>query len=233
MKISTLHLPSSIAFAVLLAALALHAQAAGESVFYFDGKEDRTMSVTSSTFTPTHPECCKPKATKEPFVIPAPKEEVAPPPPPPVAPEPIVQKEGDSDGDGVVDSKDECPETPKGYKVDPKGCPRSVTLHLNFASNSSVLPTSADKDINALTEFMNENSAATISIIGHTDSTGKKAKNQTLSENRAQALGTRLVQNGIAANRIKTSGKGLSEPIASNKKPLGRAQNRRIEIQIR
>jgi OOP family OmpA-OmpF porin len=223
MKISTLHL-------ALFVGLALHAQAAERTVSYFDGKEDRTISVTSSTFTPTHPECCTPKAPKEPFVIPAPKEEVAPPPPPPA---PVAQQESDSDGDGVVDSKDECPDTPKGYKVDPKGCPRSVTLHLNFASNSSVLPASADKDINALTEFMNENSAATISIIGHTDSTGKKAKNQTLSENRAQALGTRLVQNGIAANRIKTSGKGLSEPITSNKKPAGRAQNRRIEIQIR
>jgi outer membrane protein OmpA-like peptidoglycan-associated protein len=229
MKISTLHLPSSIAFTALLAGLALHAQAAGESISYFDGKEDRTMSVTSSTFTPTHPACCTPKAPKEPFVIPAPKEEVAPPPPP----APVILKESDSDNDGVVDSNDQCPDTPKGYKVDPKGCPRNVTLHLNFASNSSVLPASADKDVNALTEFMNENPAATITIIGHTDSTGQKAKNQTLSENRAQALGTRLVQNGIAANRIKTSGKGISEPISSNKKPAGRAQNRRIEIQIR
>jgi OOP family OmpA-OmpF porin len=150
-----------------------------------------------------------------------------------LAPLPAAEIEKDSDSDGIFDSKDECPDTPKGYKVDPKGCPRSVTLHLNFASNSSVLPASADTDVNALTDFMKENPAASITIIGHTDSTGKAAKNQLLSENRAQALGTRLVQNGIAANRIKTSGKGLSQPVASNKTPSGRAQNRRIEIQIR
>lgn len=200
----------------------------GDTITYFDGKTEQTMKVTSSTFAPTHPECCIPKAPKEPFVIPEPKKEATPPPPPP---EPVVEK--DSDGDGVVDSKDECPDTPKGYKVDPRGCPRSVTLHINFASSSNIIPASADKDVTTLTEFMNENPAAAITIIGHTDSTGKAAKNQLLSENRAQALGTRLVQNGIAANRIKTSGKGLSQPVASNKTPSGRAQNRRIEIQIR
>lgn len=230
MKISMSHLPSSIAFTALLSGLALHVQAAEQSVSYFNGEENRTMSVTSASFTPTHPECCTPKAPKGPFIVPEPK--VVTPPPAP-APEPVIQKEGDSDGDKVLDSKDECPNTPKGYKVDTKGCPRSVTLHLNFASGSSILPESADKDITALTEFMNENTAAIITIIGHTDSTGKKAKNQVLSEDRAKALGARLVHNGIAPERIKTSGKGLSEPIASNKKPAGRAQNRRIEIQIR
>lgn len=212
----------------LISGFSIHAQAAEETVTYFDGENTQTMSVKSITFAPTHPDCCTPKAPKEPFVVPEPQKEVTPPLP---APEPVVEK--DSDGDGVVDVKDECPDTPKGYKVDTKGCPRSVTLHINFASSSSVIPASADKDVTTLTEFMNENPAATITIMGHTDSTGKAAKNQLLSENRAQALGTRLVQNGIAADRIKTSGKGLSQPIASNKTPLGRAQNRRIEIQIR
>ncbi|MDP3291440.1 MAG: OmpA family protein, partial [Sulfuricurvum sp.] len=75
--------------------------------------------------------------------------------------------------------------------------------------------------------------AATMSIIGHTDSSGSKIKNQTLSENRANALGSRLIQNAIASDRIKISGKGSSEPIVSNKTPEGRAQNRRIQILIR
>lgn len=221
-------MPFALTFIALISGFSIHAQAAEETVTYFDGENTQTMSVKSIKFAPTHPDCCTPKAPKEPFVVPEPQKEVTPPPP---APEPVVEK--DSDGDGVVDVKDECPDTPKGYKVDTKGCPRSVTLHINFASSSSVIPASADKDVTTLTEFMNENPAATITIVGHTDSTGKAAKNQLLSENRAQALGTRLVQNGIAADRIKTSGKGLSQPIASNKTPLGRAQNRRIEIQIR
>jgi OmpA-OmpF porin, OOP family len=230
MKISTSNLSTSIAFtALLLGGFVIQAQATEQNVSYFDGKEDRNMSVTSSRFTPTHPDCCTKKVSLEPSIIPEQKEATLLPPPP--TPEPIIEK--DSDGDGVVDSIDECPNTPKGYKVDPKGCPRSVTLHINFASNSSVLPSSADSDVNVLTDFMNENPAATITIIGHTDSTGKAVKNQLLSENRAKALGSILEHNGIASERIKTSGKGLSEPIASNKKPAGRAQNRRIEIQIR
>lgn len=182
-------------------------------------------------FAPTHPDACsEKKAAQTPIVIPEPKVAEALPPPPPAA---VIPKESDSDNDGVVDSKDECPDTPKGYKVDTKGCPSSVTLHLNFASNSSTLPVSAEKDIKELTEFMNENPAAVITIIGHTDSTGKKAKNQVLSENRAKALSSRLIQNGITSERIKASGKGVNEPIASNKTPKGRAENRRIEILIR
>lgn len=195
-----------------------------------------TMSMQSlygesnvTYFAPTHPDACSEKKTVQtPIIIPEPKVEITSPPPPP-----IIQKESDRDNDGIVDSNDQCPDTPKGYKVDSKGCPSSVTLHLNFASNSSILPASAESDIATLTKFMEENPAATMSIIGHTDSSGPKAKNQTLSENRANALGSRLIQNSIASDRIKISGKGSSEPIVSNKTPDGRAQNRRIQILIR
>lgn len=196
-----------------------------------------TMSIQSlygdsnvTYFAPTHPDACsEKKAVEVPIAIAEPKAAEVPPPPP----APMIPKESDSDNDGVVDSKDQCPDTPKGYKVDTKGCPSSVTLHLNFASNSSTLPASAEADIATLTTFMEENPAATMSIIGHTDSTGSRAKNQTLSENRAKALGSRLMQNSIASDRIKMSGKGSSEPIVSNKTPKGRAENRRIQILIR
>lgn len=195
-----------------------------------------TMSIQSlygesnvTYFAPTHPDACSEKKTVQtPIIIPEPKVEITSPPPPP-----MIQKESDRDNDGIVDSNDQCPDTPIGYKVDSKGCPSSVTLHLNFASNSSILPASAESDIATLTKFMEENPAATMSIIGHTDSSGPKAKNQTLSENRANALGSRLIQNSIASDRIKISGKGSSEPIVSNKTPDGRAQNRRIQILIR
>ena len=208
-----LHFHTNAAFSMLLLTMSMQSLSAESNVTYF---------------APTHPDACsEKKATQEAVVIPEPKVEAAPPP------EPIVLKERDSDNDGVVDSNDQCPDTPKGYKVDTKGCPSSVTLHLNFASNSSILPSSAEADIAILTTFMEENPAATMNIIGHTDSTGSRAKNQTLSENRANALGSRLIQNSIASDRIKISGKGSSEPIISNKTPAGRAQNRRIEIQIR
>ncbi|SOE48571.1 Outer membrane protein A precursor [plant metagenome] len=72
----------------------------------------------------------------------------------------------------------------------------------------------------------------TIIAVGHTDSTGPEAYNQKLSERRAAAVKTYLVQQGVDTNRIYTEGKGELEPVADNKTRQGRAQNRRVEIEI-
>lgn len=144
----------------------------------------------------------------------------------------VVAVEGDSDLDGVVDSQDKCPHTPKGYVVDENGCPVAVTLHINFATSSYAVPASASKEIEKLKGFMKEYQGYTIDISGHTDSMGKADKNQRLSEKRAKALAKVLVDGGIAADRIKTQGFGESQPIASNIKALGRAQNRRVEVKM-
>ncbi len=71
---------------------------------------------------------------------------------------------------------------------------------------------------------------ATFEIVGHTDNVGSKEKNKQLSADRAAAVKNFLVENGINEARIVTSGKGDSQPVASNKTPEGRAQNRRIEF---
>ena len=203
--------------AVALFAGTLFAQ---NTVTYFDGKEDRTMTVNESSYAPKHPDVCSGKKKAEP--APAPKVEPVPAPIP----------ETDSDEDGVFDSLDKCPGTPKGYKVDAAGCPKSVTLHINFAFNSSVIPESAGADVDGIVRFMNENPASSITIVGHTDIIGRDSYNQPLSEARAKALADKLAANGIDAGRISTDGKGSKEPIASNKTDEGRAQNRRIEILI-
>lgn len=72
----------------------------------------------------------------------------------------------------------------------------------------------------------------TITIIGHTDSTGNDAINNPLSYNRAQAVANYLNQRGVAMNRMSVSGQGSRQPIASNDTLEGRAQNRRVEILI-
>jgi len=69
-----------------------------------------------------------------------------------------------------------------------------------------------------------------VEISGHTDSVGSEEYNQALSLRRAQAVKNWLVQKGIAANRMKTVGKGENEPVASNDTAEGRAKNRRIEF---
>lgn len=156
-----------------------------------------------------------------------------------VAPIPIVVIEQpkaiklDDDKDGVFNDTDKCPNTPKGYKVDADGCPQSVSLHLNFKTGSDVLPQTADKDINTLVHFMQDNPAAIIEIIGHTDNVGAAAKNLQLSKNRAHSLAVRIIENGIPETRISSDGKGLTQPIASNKTKTGKAQNRRIDVKIK
>ncbi|HLV29709.1 MAG TPA: OmpA family protein [Burkholderiaceae bacterium] len=72
----------------------------------------------------------------------------------------------------------------------------------------------------------------TLIAVGHTDSIGSEQYNQGLSERRANSVKNYLVGKGIAADRIYTEGKGETSPIASNATREGRAQNRRVEIEI-
>jgi chemotaxis protein MotB len=71
-----------------------------------------------------------------------------------------------------------------------------------------------------------------IVVAGHTDSEGSADYNQTLSERRAQSIKSYLTRRGVRGNRISTIGYGEYEPVASNNNPKGRAQNRRVEIEI-
>ena len=68
--------------------------------------------------------------------------------------------------------------------------------------------------------------------VGHTDSVGSDAYNQKLSVRRAEAVKAYLVSAGIEANRVYTEGKGKKQPVADNKSAAGRAQNRRVEIEV-
>lgn len=203
---------------ILGMSVALFAQSEPKSVAYTDGKNaSQTMNVETTQFATTHPGICSEK-----------KQEPVEPPKPSAAPQP----EPDSDGDGVIDRLDKCPDTPHGYKVDPAGCPVSVTLHLHFPFDSSVIPVSDYPEVEKLAKVMKENPPAVAIIVGHTDYTGSDEYNQKLSERRAQSLGKKLQENGIEANRIKTSGKGEKEPVATNSTREGRAQNRRTEVTL-
>ncbi|HZH55927.1 outer membrane protein OmpA [Yanghanlia caeni] len=72
----------------------------------------------------------------------------------------------------------------------------------------------------------------TLIAVGHTDSIGSEQYNQGLSERRANSVKNYLVGKGIPADRIYTEGKGETSPVASNATREGRAQNRRVEIEI-
>lgn len=77
---------------------------------------------------------------------------------------------------------------------------------------------------------LNDNPVTTVTIIGHTDTTGTDAINNPLSVNRAAATRDYLVARGVASSRIAIDGRGSREPIADNNTVGGRAKNRRVEI---
>jgi len=138
----------------------------------------------------------------------------------------------DSDKDGIFDPQDKCPNTPAGFKVDAQGCPLTATLHVNFKTDSRKILLNGDREVNAFAEFLKENPVYNASIVGHTDATGSDAYNQKLSEKRANSVKDVLVKDGVAADRLITSGKGEKSPIATNKTKEGRALNRRIEAEL-
>lgn len=101
-----------------------------------------------------------------------------------------------------------------------------------FDTNSAELKPVAFNQLDGYADYMNEVTAVSVKVIGHTDSRGSEAYNQKLSEKRAMAVKTYLEGKGVAADRISASGMGESQPMASNKTAEGRAENRRVEVHI-
>lgn len=86
--------------------------------------------------------------------------------------------------------------------------------------------------LNEIASTLNEYESTYIDVMGHTDSTGSDAYNQTLSERRAQAVAAYLINQGVSSARIATRGYGESQPVADNSTESGRQANRRVEIKV-
>ncbi|WNC11029.1 OmpA family protein [Pseudomonas coleopterorum] len=165
-----------------------------------------------------------------------------------------VHGDGDEDGDGVPDSRDKCPGTPKGTPVDANGCPPPAPAPMPVAAEPAPLPkeetivirnvhfefdkatlTAADRaqlDTVAI-RLKTEATTARLSVSGHTDSVGRDAYNQRLSEQRAKAVTDYLVSSGVPrASVVSVKGMGEAQPVADNNTADGRAMNRRTEILI-
>lgn len=105
--------------------------------------------------------------------------------------------------------------------------------NITFASNSADIASSFYPTLNSLVMVFKEFNKNGIDIVGHTDSTGSLQLNQDLSNRRARSVAAYLQANGVAASRISSWGAGPSQPIARNDTAAGRAQNRRVEINLR
>jgi len=147
-----------------------------------------------------------------------------PPPPPPPPPE----KCADGDNDGVCDTDDKCPGTAAGTRVDSVGCPLSQTLKVLFDFDSAELRPESITELERLVKFMNDVPFATALIEGHTDSVGADAYNLALSDRRAKSVFDYLTSRGVDPARVKSIGKGESEPVADNSTDDGRQENRRV-----
>ena len=135
----------------------------------------------------------------------------------------------DTDGDGVIDNLDECPDTMKGAKVDTVGCMTLINLNINFDTDKSVIKDSYNSRIAEFAKMMKANPKLKASIEAHTDSVGSNAYNQKLSERRAASTVKALTDLGVDSTKIKAVGFGETRPVASNETVEGRAENRRVE----
>ncbi len=105
-----------------------------------------------------------------------------------------------------------------------------ITYGITFDVGKSTIKPESMGEINRIVQLMTENPDLKFSVEGHTDATGSAAGNQTLSEQRSQAIVAKLVELGIAQDRLTAVGKGQNNPIADNTTDEGRAKNRRVEF---
>jgi OOP family OmpA-OmpF porin len=149
-----------------------------------------------------------------------------------LAPMPVpkpVAKPMDSDGDGVTDDKDQCPNTPKGATVDARGCWTYAAVVL-FGFDSAEIKSEAHPMLDEASAILKKNPDINVEVDGHTDNIGPADYNMKLSERRAKAVMEYFVSKGVDAKRLTIKGFGFTKPVASNDTKEGRAKNRRVEL---
>ncbi len=146
----------------------------------------------------------------------------------------------DRDGDKVLDKDDKCPDV--AGTIANNGCPEvtdEVVKKLNdyaktilFDTAKATFQQQTYPVLQSIAGILKEYPSSKFSIEGHTDSDGKDATNQKLSEDRAAAVKNYLIENGIASERLTSVGYGETKPIDTNKTKAGKANNRRVEVKL-
>lgn len=108
----------------------------------------------------------------------------------------------------------------------------TVPNDITFDTDSSTVRPALRADLVKVGQNLVRYPNSNVQIIGHTDSDGEASYNQGLSERRARSVADILQANGVSGGRISTIGLGESRPVASNLTPEGKAQNRRVDIEI-
>jgi OOP family OmpA-OmpF porin len=151
--------------------------------------------------------------------------------------------EPDNDGDGIGDDDDECPDLPEEEGGDRDGCPERTYVKIEegklivfgkvrFRSGSSELDPRSEPLLEQVAVALQGTPELRVRVEGHTDNTGPRELNQSLSEERAGRVRDNLVSRGVASDRLEVRGEGESRPIAPNRTRAGRAKNRRVELVV-
>ena len=144
----------------------------------------------------------------------------------------------DTDGDGVMDADDKCPGV-KG-EASNNGCPvvkkeipkrlQFAARSINFDSKNALVKTSSYSMLDEVASILNEYPDYNVRLGGHTDAVEKDAA--TLSQSRTDAVKSYLLSKGVPESRIVTEGYGKTRPVTSNTQAAGRAQNRRVVLEL-
>ena len=164
------------------------------------------------------------------------------PPPPPPPPARVVDK--DTDGDGILDKDDKCPNEPEtfnGYQ-DSDGCPdevpeavkkfTGVIEGIHFKTGSAAITQDSHRVLDKAIQVLVDYPDVKLEIGGHTDNVGKEEFNKELSQKRAESVREYMVSKGIAGDRLTAVGYGMDKPITSNKTKADKAKNRRTEFTL-
>jgi OmpA-OmpF porin, OOP family len=143
----------------------------------------------------------------------------------------------DSDGDGVDDDHDLCPNTPHGLKVDAHGCAienQSIDLQgVTFEFNKARLTPNAETVLDLVSRAFSGQPSLKVEIAGHTDSIGSVAANQTLSQLRAEAVRNYLILKGARPDQLIARGYGKSQLLINPENgDRDRERNRRVELRV-
>ncbi|KUL27823.1 OmpA family protein [Actinoplanes awajinensis] len=103
---------------------------------------------------------------------------------------------------------------------------------LTFRTDGATLTPESRKSLRTIADLLAANPSATIRVDGHTDSRGPKAMNLALSRDRADAVRTGLIEEGVAADRLTVAGHGEAQPKVANDTPEHRAMNRRVDLTV-
>jgi OOP family OmpA-OmpF porin len=135
----------------------------------------------------------------------------------------------DDDADGINNCIDKCPTTLKGTHVNRLGC---WIVDIKFDNNKSNINPQYFHELDNVVTVIKHNPGVHIEVQGHTSNTGSAAHNLKLSERRAQAVKDYLIRNTQGSGTLTARGYGLTQPIDTNETEEGRANNRRVQLEV-